>query len=414
MTRRSLQSVTSSSSSSENTMKREENQSRKVLFSVVFSDESCSTWILKQIRQKPASLQILTWHKEPNAEIFHRSRSLWMEPTLTLSVQVICRPSVTGSSNLICQNDTVFKTISSQGVLPQSSGNPGTYIYSVKGYWSPGGWAPAMPSHGPEHRCTGCWFHGNTGGTAVKAAVCSSTHTFLLVHCLCDECLFVSNQKRNSHVLKDETKLSGQCSCGAAKVRCLKTGKNLRTCCQIRTDLKPVLERWDVVWLGRYVRNLWGRRCGSASAVHVGPAGGVLMEVILAQARRVVGSGEHVAGGQRRREVVARLFVDVKIVFVEHLQSRYTEARADRMITENSSRWNSHTSLPWTPWGCTSHSLVWHYPAWCRSGGWGCWDEWLRTLGTDDSGGGSRCRPAPTVALPQRNWPSPQLLTGTR
>lgn len=38
---------------------------------------------------------------------------------------------------------------------------------------------------------------------------------------------------------------------------------------------------------------------GLLSAVHVGPAGGVRVEVVLAQAWRVVGGGEHVAGGQR-------------------------------------------------------------------------------------------------------------------
>lgn len=54
--------------------------------------------------------------------------------------------------------------------------------------------------------------------------------------------------------------------------------------------------------------------------MQVGPAGGVWMEVILAQAGRVVGGGEHVAGGQRGREVVARLFVHVEIVLVQRLQ----------------------------------------------------------------------------------------------
>lgn len=50
--------------------------------------------------------------------------------------------------------------------------------------------------------------------------------------------------------------------------------------------------------------------------MHVGPAGGVWVEVVLAQARRVVGGGEHVAGGHRRGEVVARLVVHVEIVLV--------------------------------------------------------------------------------------------------
>lgn len=50
--------------------------------------------------------------------------------------------------------------------------------------------------------------------------------------------------------------------------------------------------------------------------MHVGPAGGVWVEVVLAQAGRVVGGGEHVAGGQRGREVVARLVVHVEVVLV--------------------------------------------------------------------------------------------------
>lgn len=52
------------------------------------------------------------------------------------------------------------------------------------------------------------------------------------------------------------------------------------------------------------------------SAVHVGPAGRVRVEVVLAEAGRVVGGGEHVAGGQRGGEVVARLVVHVEIVLV--------------------------------------------------------------------------------------------------
>lgn len=50
--------------------------------------------------------------------------------------------------------------------------------------------------------------------------------------------------------------------------------------------------------------------------MHVGPAGGVRMEVVLAQAGRVVGGGEHIAGWQRGGEVVARLVVHVEIVLV--------------------------------------------------------------------------------------------------
>lgn len=58
----------------------------------------------------------------------------------------------------------------------------------------------------------------------------------------------------------------------------------------------------------------------SFSAVQVGPAGGVRVEVVLAEARRVVGGGKHVGGGQRRREVVARLLVDVvEVVLVQRL-----------------------------------------------------------------------------------------------
>lgn len=55
---------------------------------------------------------------------------------------------------------------------------------------------------------------------------------------------------------------------------------------------------------------------GLFSAVHVGPAGGVWMEFVLAQAGRVVGGGEHITGGQRGGEVVARLIVHVEIVLV--------------------------------------------------------------------------------------------------
>lgn len=55
---------------------------------------------------------------------------------------------------------------------------------------------------------------------------------------------------------------------------------------------------------------------GFLSAVHVGPAGGIWMEVVLAQAGRVVGGGEHVAGGQWGWEVVARLIIHMEIVLV--------------------------------------------------------------------------------------------------
>lgn len=55
--------------------------------------------------------------------------------------------------------------------------------------------------------------------------------------------------------------------------------------------------------------------------MHVSAAGGVLMEVVLAQAGRIICGGEHVTGSQRRWEVAARLFVHVKIVFVQRLQT---------------------------------------------------------------------------------------------
>lgn len=50
--------------------------------------------------------------------------------------------------------------------------------------------------------------------------------------------------------------------------------------------------------------------------MHVGPAGGVRTEVVLAHTGRVVGGGKHVAGGHRGGEVVARLIVHMKIVLV--------------------------------------------------------------------------------------------------
>lgn len=65
-------------------------------------------------------------------------------------------------------------------------------------------------------------------------------------------------------------------------------------------------------------------RCG-VSAGQVGPAGGVRTEVVLAQPGRVVGGGEHVAGGQRGREVVARLFVRAEVVLVQRLRFEDTE-----------------------------------------------------------------------------------------
>ena len=52
------------------------------------------------------------------------------------------------------------------------------------------------------------------------------------------------------------------------------------------------------------------------SAVNVGPAGGVGIEVILAYTWGVVGGGEHVAGGQWGGEVVACFIVHMEIVLV--------------------------------------------------------------------------------------------------
>lgn len=48
------------------------------------------------------------------------------------------------------------------------------------------------------------------------------------------------------------------------------------------------------------------------------------MEVVLGHPGRVVGGGEHVAGGQLGGEVVAGLVVGVKVVLVERLPIRET------------------------------------------------------------------------------------------
>lgn len=61
--------------------------------------------------------------------------------------------------------------------------------------------------------------------------------------------------------------------------------------------------------------------------MHVGPAGGVGVEVVLGHTGRVVGGGEHVAGAHMGREVVARLIVGVKVVLVERLPIRETFKR---------------------------------------------------------------------------------------
>lgn len=63
-----------------------------------------------------------------------------------------------------------------------------------------------------------------------------------------------------------------------------------------------------------------GLPCCFLSAVHVIPARGVGMEVVLAQAWWVVGGGVHVAGGHRGGEVVARLIIHLEIVLVKRLQ----------------------------------------------------------------------------------------------
>lgn len=52
------------------------------------------------------------------------------------------------------------------------------------------------------------------------------------------------------------------------------------------------------------------------------------MKVVLAEARRVVGGGKHVGGGQRRWEVVARLLVDVvEVVLVKCLRRRQKDTQ---------------------------------------------------------------------------------------
>lgn len=67
-------------------------------------------------------------------------------------------------------------------------------------------------------------------------------------------------------------------------------------------------------------------------AVQVGPAGGVWVEVVLAEAWWVVGGGEHVGGGQRWWEVVACLLVNVvKVVLVQRLWQRWVDTREKKI-----------------------------------------------------------------------------------
>lgn len=72
------------------------------------------------------------------------------------------------------------------------------------------------------------------------------------------------------------------------------------------------------------------------------------------------------------------------------------------------------TGPPWTPWGCTSHSLAWRCPACCKWGGLVCSGGLPLTLPMVGSGGDSMWRPELTGGLLQRNWLSPQLPAGTR
>lgn len=78
------------------------------------------------------------------------------------------------------------------------------------------------------------------------------------------------------------------------------------------------MSKTAILTMRRYLGVVLGcvGRATPLSAVQVGPAGGIWMEVIFAQAGRVVGGGEHVGGGQRRWEVVARLFVHMEVVLV--------------------------------------------------------------------------------------------------
>lgn len=50
--------------------------------------------------------------------------------------------------------------------------------------------------------------------------------------------------------------------------------------------------------------------------MHIGPAGRVGVEVVLAHTGRVVGGGEHVAGRHRGGEVVTRIVVHMEVVLV--------------------------------------------------------------------------------------------------
>lgn len=52
------------------------------------------------------------------------------------------------------------------------------------------------------------------------------------------------------------------------------------------------------------------------SAVHEAPAGRFWVIVVLAEARRVVGGGENIAGGVRGWEMVAGLLIHAQIILV--------------------------------------------------------------------------------------------------
>lgn len=82
-------------------------------------------------------------------------------------------------------------------------------------------------------------------------------------------------------------------------------------------------------------------------------------------------------------------------------------------VSGGSANHNTAAGPPWTPWGCTSHSLARHCPACCTSGGWVCWGGWRRTPPTAGSGGGSMSTPTLRGELQQRSWLGPLPPTGT-
>lgn len=86
----------------------------------------------------------------------------------------------------------------------------------------------------------------------------------------------------------------------------------------LTSSFKKDVSKSDIFTMRRYLGVVLGcvGRATPFSAVQVGPAGGIWMEVVFAQAGRVVRGGEHVGGGQRRWKVVARLFVHMEVVLV--------------------------------------------------------------------------------------------------